>query len=70
MHLTAEEERILKGEEGEGVQVAMELLVAIGEAFDAPKLIPINRAHAASSGQEGDLYFVEILAKGGARCKI
>jgi predicted aconitase len=48
----------------------MELLVAIGEAFDAPRMISINRAHAASSGQEGDLYFVEILAKGGASCKV
>ena len=70
MHLTAEEERVLKGEEGQGAQVAMELLVAIGEAFDASKLISVNRAHAASSGQEGDLYFVEMLAKGGASCKI
>jgi len=46
----------------------MELLVAIGDAYDAEKMIPISRAHAASSGQEGDLYFVELLANGGARC--
>lgn len=70
MYLTKEEERTLKGEDGEGAQKAMELLVAIGEAFDAQRLIPIARAHAASSGQEGDLYFVEMLAKGGASCKI
>jgi len=70
MHLTREEERILKGELGEGTQKALELLVAIGDAYDAEKMIPISRAHAASSGQEGDLYFVEILANGGARCKV
>jgi len=70
VHLTREEERILKGELGEGTQKALELLVAIGDAYDAPKMIPISRAHAASSGQEGDLYFVELLAKGGARCKV
>ncbi len=70
MHLTREEERILKGELGEGTQKALELLVAIGDAYDAEKMIPISRAHAASSGQEGDLYFVELLAKGGARCKV
>jgi len=70
MHLTREEERILKGELGEGAQKALELLVAIGDAYDAEKMIPISRAHAASSGQEGDLYFVELLAKGGARCKV
>jgi len=61
---------MLKGEYGEGTQNAMELLVAIGEAFDAEKMIPVTRAHAASSGQEGDLYFVEMLARGGAFCKI
>ncbi len=70
MHLAREEERILKGEFGEGTQKALELLVAIGDAYDAQKMIPISRAHAASSGQEGDLYFVELLAKGGARCKV
>jgi predicted aconitase len=70
LHLTNDEERVLKGESGEGAQRAMELLVAIGDAFDAKRMIPVTRAHAASSGQEGDLYFVEMLAKGGASCKI
>ena len=70
MFLSREDELTLKGEHGAGAQKAMELLVTIGEAFDAPKMIPVTRAHAASSGQEGDLFFVEILAKGRARCKI
>jgi predicted aconitase len=70
MYLTKEEERILAGEFGEGMQKALELLVAIGDAYDAKKMIPISRAHAASSGQEGDLYFVELLADGGARCRV
>jgi hypothetical protein len=48
----------------------MELLVTIGDAYDAEKMIPISRAHAASSGQEGDLYFVELLANGGAKCRV
>ncbi len=48
----------------------MELLVAIGDAYESKRMIPVTRAHAASSGQEGDLYFVELLANGGARCKI
>jgi predicted aconitase len=52
------------------MQKALELLVAIGNAYDAEKMIPISRAHAASSGQEGDLYFVELLADGGARCRV
>jgi len=70
MYLTKEEERILAGEFGEGTQKALELLVAIGDAYEAEKMIPINRAHAASSGQEGDLYFVELLADGGAHCRV
>ncbi len=70
MHLTKEEERIVNGEFGEGTQKAIELLIAIGDAYDAEKMIPISRAHAASSGQEGDLYFVELLANGGAHCKV
>jgi len=70
LYLTKEEERILKGESGEGTRKAMELLVAIGDAYDAKRMIPISRAHAASSGQEGDLYFVELLANGGAHCKV
>jgi hypothetical protein len=70
MYLAKEEERILRGESGEGMQKAMELLVAIGDAYDAEKMISVSRAHAASSGQEGDLYFVELLANGGARCRV
>lgn len=70
MHLTREHEQTLNGEFGAGQQAALDLLVAIGDAFDAENMIPIKRAHAASSGQEGDLYFVEILAKGGAHCKV
>jgi len=70
VHLTREEEQMLNGKFGAGTQKAMELLVAIGDAYDAEKMIPIGRAHAASSGQEGDLYFVELLADGGTRCRV
>jgi hypothetical protein len=70
MKLTSEEEKMLKGDFGQGNQRAIELLVAIGDAYDAERMIPITRAHAASSGQEGDLYFVELLANGGAKCRV
>ena len=68
--MTKEEERMCNGELGKGMQEAINLLIAIGDAYDAEKMIPISRAHAASSGQEGDLYFVELLADGGARCRV
>jgi predicted aconitase len=70
VNLSREEEKMLRGELGLGTQAAMELLVAIGDAYDAERMIPISRAHAASSGQEGDMYFVELLAKGGAKCRV
>jgi hypothetical protein len=70
MYLTKEEEKMLNGIYGQGTQTAMELLVAIGDAYDAERMIPISRAHAASSGQEGDLYFVELLVNGGAKCRV
>jgi len=70
MILTDEEKRMLDGEHGKGVMKAMELLVALGETFDAEKLIPITRAHVALSGQEGDTYWCGLLADGGARCKV
>jgi len=70
MHLTKGEERILKGESGTGTKNAMEMLVAIGDAYDAEKMVPITRAHAAASGQEGDLYWTELLADGDAKCQV
>jgi predicted aconitase len=70
LHLSKEDEEILKGKSGLGTQKALELLVAIGDAYDAHRMIPIARAHAAASGQEGDLYFAELLANGGAKCRV
>lgn len=47
MHLTREEEKILEGEEGEGKQKAMELLVALGDIYDAENLIGISSAQVS-----------------------
>ncbi len=70
MKLSEREKRMLGGEEGPGVRKAMELLVALGEAFDAERMIPVSRTHVALSGQEGDTYWCELLADGGAVCRI
>ena len=50
MHLTPEEERMYAGEEGAGVQSAMELLVTLGDSYDAPRLIKIVSAHTSARG--------------------
>jgi hypothetical protein len=47
MYLTAEEEKILDGEQGETLQKSMEILVAIGKIFDADRLIPIKSAQVS-----------------------
>lgn len=70
MYLTDEEKAMFNGEFGPGVQVAMKIQVALGEAFDAPYMVPVTRTHVALSNQEADLWFAEKLAKGGATCKV
>jgi predicted aconitase len=49
MHLTHEEKEMLKGSQGPGVQLAMEILVELGDAFKAPCLIPVQSAHIVIS---------------------
>lgn len=45
MELTKEEEKALHGEYGDGLKLAYKILVAIGTANNATKLIPIKWAH-------------------------
>jgi predicted aconitase len=47
MQLTREEEKAISGEYGEANAMAYRILVAIGEAADAQKLIPIKWAHVS-----------------------
>ena len=42
MKLTKEEQAMLDGEFGAGVQLAMKIQVAIGEAYDAPYMVPVS----------------------------
>jgi predicted aconitase len=49
MHLTRDEERALSGEQGRGRQKAMELLTALGDIFDAEKLVPIASAQVSGA---------------------
>ncbi|MDO8727257.1 MAG: aconitase X catalytic domain-containing protein [Candidatus Methanoperedens sp.] len=47
MYLTHEEEKILNGERGATYQKAIEILVALGDIYDADRLIPIKSAQIA-----------------------
>jgi len=45
MYLTKEEERVYDGEQGWAYQIAMKILVRLGDLFGADRLIPIETAH-------------------------
>jgi predicted aconitase len=47
MYLTKDEEKAIKGESGETIALAYRILLAIGEATDAEKLVPIEWAHVS-----------------------
>jgi len=70
MIFTKEQQDMLDGKYGEGVAYAMKIQAAIGESFDATRMVPITKAHVALSNQEADLWFAEKMLAGGAKCKV
>ena len=72
MFLTNEEEKILSGEQGEGKQVALSLLVDVGDFFEAEKLIEIASTHISGvsylTGGDGLLDQLEYLVD--KNCKV
>ncbi|MDW5563609.1 MAG: aconitase X catalytic domain-containing protein [Methanomassiliicoccus sp.] len=72
MFLTREEEAMLAGEKGEGTRTAMELLVALGDIYEAKRLVPIASAHLSGVSYktigEGGIGFLESLAKDAKVC--
>lgn len=70
MELTAYQQEMLDGVWGKGKSMAMQVLVGIGKCFDAPRLVPITRAHVSLSAQEADLWFSGKLLAAGARCAV
>jgi predicted aconitase len=69
VQLTKEEEKALNGEKGEAYATAYRILLAIGEAMDAEKLVPIKWAHVSGVNYNtiGDagVEFLEKLSKDG-----
>lgn len=49
MHLTAEEESILNGEQGETKQQLMEILTGIGKVFGAEEMVPVRSAQVSGA---------------------
>ncbi|MGE4275491.1 MAG: aconitase X [Candidatus Methanomethylophilaceae archaeon] len=67
MYLNREEEAILQGEKGPGLQKAMELLAALGKVYEADGLIPISSAHLSGASYktigEGGIAFLEDISR-------
>ena len=74
MFLTKEEEKMFEGEYGEATRIAMRLIVKVGEALGAQKLINVNSAQVSGVSYKniGDsgIQFLEDLVRSGGRSKI
>ncbi|AAL80514.1 DUF521 domain-containing protein [Pyrococcus furiosus DSM 3638] len=74
MYLTKEEELALSGEYGPAIQKAMEILVALGDIYNADRLIPIKSAQIAgvsykNIGDEG-IEFLRDFVEAGAKVSV
>lgn len=73
MNLTDEEQSMLDGKQGWPKQKAMEILVGLGECFDAKHLIPIKSTHLpggaliATGSQSGRMQFISEFADRGGK---
>ncbi|HDM88805.1 MAG TPA: DUF521 domain-containing protein, partial [Candidatus Bathyarchaeota archaeon] len=74
MYLSREEERIYEGEKGWAYQVAMKILVKLGDLFNADRLIPIESAHISGVSYKtiGDasIDFIEALSRSEAKARV
>jgi predicted aconitase len=74
MYLTKEEERVYDGEHGWAEQKSMEILVRLGELFQATRLIPISSAHVSGVSYKtlGDapIEYLEALANAHAEVQV
>ena len=65
MRLTPEQENILEGKQGKTRQKAIRLLIDLGKAANAEKLVPVTSAHVSGvsplTGGDGLIHFLEDL---------
>ena len=69
MFLTKKEEQILEGEEGEARRLAMKLLVAVGDAYEAKRMIKVRSAQISgvsykTIGEPGLEFLKEFSSRG------
>jgi len=73
MQLSDHEKRMLNGEMGEPVRKAMEILVALGESYDAKRMIEVRNVHLAGAsiavtGEAGVKFAENLYCQGGCFC--
>ena len=74
MNLTTDEKEFLSGKHGRAAQKSMEILVALGEIYDAKKLVPVKSVQVAgvsyhNLGDAGLEYLEELARDGNVRVK-
>jgi len=71
MKLTPKEQEMLAGRYGYPVKKSMEILVAVGDAYDAEKMIPVRHVHIATGAVlvagDGWMQYIEEMADQGGR---
>lgn len=74
MILTAEEQAMLDGAQGRATQKAMQILVALGTIYHAPRLIPVSSVQIAGVSYdnlgEAGLQFLTEMAEGGGQAQV
>ncbi|MFZ9364083.1 MAG: aconitase X, partial [Arenimonas sp.] len=72
MRLTAEEKKMLRGEQGRAVQEALQLQLEVGKFFGAKRFVPVSNVHMMGDievmGDAGKS-FIERAAESGAKCR-
>ena len=70
MKLTEEQQAMRDGACGKGAAMAMNIQCAIGEGFEAPRLVPVSRVHISLSAQNADIWFTEKMTAAGAKARV
>lgn len=72
MRLSAEEKKMLRGEQGRAVQEALQLQLEVGRFFGAKRFVPVSNVHMMGDievmGDAGKS-FLERAAQSGAKCR-
>ena len=74
MQLTKYEQEMLNGKYGAGIQLAMEVLVRMGELYGAKRFLPVKNAHIDAAAYttiwDAGTEFLEFLAENGAKVPV